>query len=257
MTNIVIIHCLVATSLLAMWQLKSGPPSFDWKGKNERAGGIPTISLWTEKQSSIVCDKVAVVGWGGRSLSLCWVGCHARLVVGSLPFSRSGGGGRSSLLLSSSGHRWSFGMVAVWHGGRVSWLIVFVVQQWWWALLGGVVAHCCCVGWVAMCAWLWAHCHFCAVVVVGARRCCWVAVVVGGRLAWWPFGMMAGCCGSLPLLCSGGGGCRWVGWLLVVVVLVVLPCATGCGLIAIFAQRCWWVLVGAHCCCWVAVVCGH
>ena len=80
-----------------------------------------------------------VVGWGGRSLSLCWVGCHACLVVGSLPFSCSGGGGCSLLLLSSSGGRWSFGMVAGCHGSLflshsggggccwVGWLLVVVV----------------------------------------------------------------------------------------------------------------------------------
>ena len=43
--NIVIIRHLVATSLSVTWQLKSGPPSFDRKGKNERAGGILAISL--------------------------------------------------------------------------------------------------------------------------------------------------------------------------------------------------------------------
>jgi len=199
--------------------------------------------------SSIVCDKVAVVGWGGCSLSLCWVGCHARLVVGSLPFSCGGGGGRSSLLLSSSGGGWlfgmvagcmaccfchtavvvgaigwgglllslcwvgcyvclgvgwlpfshssggghlslllsssgggwSFGVVAVWHDGRVLWLVAVVAQQWWWVPLGGVVAHCCCVGYVAICNWLWAHFHFRAAVLVSTCWCCchWVAVACG------------------------------------------------------------------------------
>jgi len=84
------------------------------------------------------------------------------LVVGLLLFSHSGGGGRSSLLLSSSGGGWSFGMVAIWHGGRVSWLVAIVVQQWWWAPLGGVVTRCHCVGCVAMCT----------VVVVGTCCCC-------------------------------------------------------------------------------------
>jgi len=45
MMNIVIICCLVAMLLLATWQLKSGPPSFDQKGKNGMVGGIPAISL--------------------------------------------------------------------------------------------------------------------------------------------------------------------------------------------------------------------
>ena len=67
--------------------------------------------------------------------------------------------------------------------------------------------------------------------------------MVGGHLAWWPFGMMAGCRGLLPLSRSGGGGHRWVGCLLVVVVLGGLPCAPGCGLIAVFMQWWWWALI--------------
>ena len=47
-------------------------------------------------------------------------------------------------------------------------------------------------------------------------------MVVGGHLAWWPFGMMAGCRGSLPFSRSGAGEClsvliAVVGWLLRVV----------------------------------------
>jgi len=66
-----------------------------------------------------------------------------------------------------------------------------------------------------------------------------VAVWCGGHLAWWLFGVVAGCHGLLPLLHSDGGGHRWVGWSLIDVVLGVLPWAPGCGLIAIFMQQCW------------------
>jgi len=133
------------------------------------------LAWWQGVMARCFCRTAVVVGavgWGGCSLSLCWVGCHVCLVVGSLPFLHSDGGGRSSLLLSSSGGGWSFGVVAVWHDGRVSWLVAVVTQWWWWAPLGGVFARCCCVGWVAMCTWLWAHCRFHAVVVVGAHHCC-------------------------------------------------------------------------------------
>jgi len=144
------------------------------------------------------------------------------LVVGSLLFLHSGGGGHSSLLLSSSGGGWSFGMVAVWHG---------------------VMARCrCCaavvvgtIGWggrsLSLC---WVGCHTC--LVVG-----WLPFLCssGGG---WSFGVVAiwhgGCHGSLPLSCSGGGAHRWVGWSLVVIVLVVLLCAPGCGLVAVFVQWC-------------------
>jgi len=143
------------------------------------------LAWWQGVMAHCFCRAAVVVGtvgWGGRSLLLCWVGCHVRLVVGSLPFLRSGGGGRSSLLLSSSGGGWSFGMVAIWHDGRVLWLIAIVVQWWWWVPLGGVVARCRCVGCVAMCNWLWAHCHFCAAVLVSACRC--TLLLLGGRCVW-------------------------------------------------------------------------
>ena len=79
----------------------------------------------------------------------------------------------------------------------VSWLVAVVAQQWWWAPLGGVVAHCRCVGWVAIHAWLWAGCRFCA------------AVVVGGHLVWWPFGMEGV---MAPCHCHAAVVVRTVGW---------------------------------------------
>ena len=48
---------------------------------------------WWQGVVACCCYRAAVVvgavGWGGRSLSLCWLCCHVHLVVGLLPFSCS------------------------------------------------------------------------------------------------------------------------------------------------------------------------
>ena len=46
---------------------------------------------------------VGTVGWGGHSLTLCWVCCHGHLVVGSLPFSCSSAGECLSVLVAVVG----------------------------------------------------------------------------------------------------------------------------------------------------------
>jgi len=72
------------------------------------------VAIWCRGRVSwliavVTAVVVGAIWWGGHSLLLCWVCCHAHLVVGSLLFSHSSAGEHLLVLIAVVG--WPFCVV--------------------------------------------------------------------------------------------------------------------------------------------------